>query len=167
MTSRKRVDSTSPRTPEPSEDSELNARRPRESSHQHIKPQLSARLLLKVRTTTPTSQEPSSRNSAWIFSENVCHQLRTSLRTLKLVRDKFTKSYLSVDPPEFQRSNPCSQISSTERPSTNQSTQMRPLPTVLLSKLPSLLVKVMKRLKSSCFLMLPHFPWVLRPLVVL
>merc|ERR1712159_247100 len=114
----------------------------------------SARPLLKVRTTTPTSQEPSSRSSVWTSSENVCHQLRTSSRTLKLVRDKFTKSYLLVDPLEFQRSNQCSQISSTERPSTSPSTQMRPLPTVLLSKLPSLPDKVTRRLKSSCFLML-------------
>merc|ERR1719454_677582 len=115
LTSRRRLDSISKRTQEPSEDSELNARRPRESSQVHIKPQLSARPLLKVRTTTQISPEPNLRNSAWTFSENVCLQLRMSLRMLKLVRDKFMKSSLSVDLPESQRSNPCSQISSTER----------------------------------------------------
>merc|ERR1712176_1626764 len=104
--------------------------------------QLSARPLLKVRITTPTSQEPSSRNSAWTSSENVCHQLRMYLRILKLVRDKSTKSFLSVDLPEFQRSNPCFLISSMERLSTNQSTQMRPLLTELLSKPLSLPDKV-------------------------
>merc|ERR1711998_197178 len=57
LISRRRLDSISPRTQEPSEDSELNARRPRESSQVHIKPQLSARPLLKVRTTTPTSPD--------------------------------------------------------------------------------------------------------------
>merc|ERR1719223_67048 len=78
LTSRRNLVSISPRTPELSEDSEPNARRPREFSPPHIKPQLSARLLLKVRTTTPTSLEPSSRSSAWTYSENVCHQSRTS-----------------------------------------------------------------------------------------
>merc|ERR1712100_521315 len=141
LISRRRLDSTSPRIQEPSEDSELNARKLRESSQVHIKPQLSARPLLKVRTTTPTSQEPSSRNSAWISSENVCLQSRTSSRMLKLVRDKFTKSFLSVDLPESQRSNLCSPISSTERPSTNPSTLMRLLLTELLSKLLSSLDK--------------------------
>merc|ERR1712157_61079 len=106
-------------------------------------------------------------NSAWTSSENVCHQLRTYLRILKLVRDKFMKSYLSVDLPEFQRSNPCFLISSTERPSTNQSTQMRPLLTEPLFKLLSLPDKVTRRLKNSYFLMLPHLPWVSRLLVVL
>merc|ERR1719218_118832 len=74
--SRRRLDSTSPRTQELLEDSELNARKLTESSQVHIKPQLSARPLLKVRTTTPTSLELSSRNSAWISSENVCLQSR-------------------------------------------------------------------------------------------
>merc|ERR1711871_1671340 len=166
-TSRRRPDSTSPRTQEPSEDSELNARRPRESSQVHIKPQSSARPLLKVRTTTPTSQEPSSRSSAWISSESACLQLRTSSRMPLSERDKFTKLFLSVDLPESQRFNPCFPISSMERPSTNPSTQMRPSLTVLLSKPLSSLDKETRRLKNFFFLMLPLFLWVSRLLVEL
>merc|ERR1711998_99306 len=167
LISRRRLDSISPRTQEPSEDSELNARRPRESSQVHIKPQLIARPLLKVRTTTPTSPEPSSRSSAWTSSESACLQSRMSSRMLKLVRDKYTKSFLSVDLPESQRFNPCFPISSTERPSTNPSTLMRPLLMELLSKPLFSLDKVTRRPKSFFFSMLPHFPWVLRPLVEL
>merc|ERR1712022_24218 len=107
LISRRRLDLISPRTQEPSEDSELNARRPRESSQVHIKPQLSARPLLKVRATTLTSREPSSRSSAWTSSESACLQSRMSSRMLKLVRDKYTKSFSSVDLPESQRFNPC------------------------------------------------------------
>jgi len=159
-TSRRRVDTISQRTQELLEDLEHNARRQREFFHLHIKPQLSAKPLLKVTITTPTSQELSSKNFARVFSRNVCHQLRTFLRTPKLLRLKFMKSYLLVDQQEFQRSKQCSQISSTERLLTSKLTQMRPSLTELLFKLLSLLDKVMRRLKSSYLLMLPHFPWV-------
>merc|ERR1712086_455097 len=161
-TSRRNLVSISPRTPELSEDSEPNARRPREFFLPHILPQSSARLLLKVRITTPTSPELSSRNSAWISSENVCHQSRTSSRTPVLAKVKSTRSFSSVDPPVSQRFNPCFLISSTERLLTNPSTQMRPSLTVLPSKLLSLPDKVTLRLKNSYSSMSPHFPWVSR-----
>jgi hypothetical protein len=67
-----------PEMPEPSEDSELNAKRQREFFHLLIKPQLNAKLLLKEKTSTPQSLELNSKNSAWISSENVCHPLKMS-----------------------------------------------------------------------------------------
>merc|ERR1719223_2257523 len=166
LTSRRSLELTSREMPELLEDLELNARRLREFSHLHIRPQLSARPLLRVRITTPTSQEPSLKSFAWTFSDSACHQSNPSSRMLKSPRTRFTKSYLSVDPLESPRSNKCFPISSTERFLTNPSIQMRPSLMVLLSRLPSLLDKVMRRPLSFFSSMLPHLLWVSRLLVV-
>merc|ERR1719498_1986173 len=166
LTSRRSLELTLREMPELLEDLELNVRRPRESSHLHIRPQSNVRPLLKVRITTPTSQEPNSKSFAWIFSDSACHQLSPSLRMLRSQRTKFMRSYSLVDQLESPRSNKCSLISSTERLSTNQSTQMRLLLMVLLSKLLFLLDKVTRRPLSSFSSMLPLSLWVSRLLVV-
>merc|ERR1719498_1206003 len=136
LTSRRRLVSTSLRTTDLSEDLEPSARRPRESCPVHIRPQSSVKLWLKVRTITITSLEPSSKSYVWIFSESACHQLRTCLRTLESEKVRFMRLFWSEDPLEFLRSNPCSQTSSTERPLTRVSTQMRPSPMEPLSRPP-------------------------------
>merc|ERR1712146_724085 len=59
---------------------------PREFSQLLIRPQSSARLLLRVKTTTPTFPEPSSRSSAWTSSDSACHQSSLSSRMLRLAR---------------------------------------------------------------------------------
>ena len=61
------------------------------------------------------------------------------------------KLFSSVVQPVFLRSNKCSQTSSTVRPLTDPSTQMRLLPMVPLYKLPFLMVKVQRLLKISYF----------------
>ena len=96
--------------------------RQRKFSHLRIKPQLNANFWLKVKITTLISQELNSWNCAWISSENVCHQSRTSSRIPLLVKVKYTKSFLSEVQLESRRFNQCSKISSMVRPSTSPST---------------------------------------------
>lgn len=62
------------KTQELSEDLEPNAKKPREFFPQHIKLQLNAKLYVKEKITIQISQEPNSKNSVWIFSENVFPQ---------------------------------------------------------------------------------------------
>jgi predicted component of type VI protein secretion system len=74
MTSRKKLEMTFLKTQELSEDLEHNVRKLREFFHLHIKLQLNVKHFVKEKITIPPSQEPNSKNSAWISSENVFHQ---------------------------------------------------------------------------------------------
>ena len=79
------------------------------------------------------------------------------LKMLNLEKVKSMKSSLSEDLLEFQKFNNFFKNSSMEKLLTNQSTQMKQSLMELLFKLPFLLDKVTKKLKSFYFLMLPHF----------
>ena len=85
------------------------------------------------------------------------------LKMLNLEKVKSMKSYLSEDLLEFQKFNNFFKNSSMEKLLTNQSTQMKQSLMELLFKLPFLLDKVTKKLKSFYFLMLPHFLLELKP----
>ena len=154
------------KTQELSEDSEHNVRKQKEFFHLHIKLQLNVKLYVKEKITTLISQELNSKNSVWISSENVFHQQKMYLKMLNLEKVKSMKSYLSEDLLEFQKFNNFFKNSSMEKLLTNQSTQMKQSLMELLFKLPFLLDKVTKKLKSFYFLMLPHFLLELKQLEV-
>jgi len=80
-----------------SEDFVLNVKKPKESFHLQLRLPLSAKLLLRVKTSTSKSLVPSLKSSASTFSSNVSLQLKMSSRTLKFQKDKSTKLFLSVD----------------------------------------------------------------------
>lgn len=88
------------------------------------------------------------------------------LKMLNLEKVKSMKSSLSEDLLEFQKFNNFFKNSSMEKLLTNQSTQMKQSLMELLFKLPFLLDKVTKKLKSFYFLMLPHFLLELKQLEV-
>jgi hypothetical protein len=74
MTSRKKLEMIFLKIQELSEDLEHNVKKPREFFHLHIKLQSNVKLFAKEKITIPIFQELNSRNSVWIFSENVFHQ---------------------------------------------------------------------------------------------
>ena len=88
------------------------------------------------------------------------------LKMLNLEKVKSMKSSLSEDLLEFQKFNNFFKNSSMEKLLINQSTQMKQSLMELLFKLPFLLDKVTKKLKSFYFLMLPHFLLELKQLEV-
>lgn len=145
---------------------EPNAKRQSVFSHQPIKLKLSAKPSLMVKITLPQSPVLNSRNFALTFSDNACPQSNKSSRIQTWASPKFTKSSSLVVQPESPRFKPSSLTSSTERPSTDQSTPMRLLLTVLPSKLLFSTVKVQRPSRISSFSMLFPFPKVSRPLVV-
>jgi len=123
-------------------------------------------VLLKVKIYSSLLLDLNSNNFAYHYSKLLLNQLKTVSEMLKLPKIKFMKSSWLVDLQEFQRLSTCLKISSTEKLQIDLLTQMKLLLTVLLSKLLLSLVLAVKKLAPFFFLMLSHFPLVLKPLEV-
>jgi len=124
-------------------------------------------VLLQVKIYSSLLPDLNSNNFAYHYSKLHLNQLKIASEMLKFPKIKFMKSSWLVDPLEFQRLSTCLKISSTEELQIDLLTQMKLLLMVLLSKLLLSLVLVVKKLTQFSFLMLSHFPLVLKPLEVL
>ena len=76
--------------------------------------------------------ELNLKNSVYLFSKTVFHQLKKYSKTQEWPKTKFMKSYWSEDPLEFLKFANFYKISSMEKNQTDQSTQMK----LLLMELP-------------------------------
>jgi len=148
------------------EDLERNAKKLRDSYPLPLKLKSKLMVLLKVKIYSSLLLDLNSNNFAYHYSKLLLNQLKTVSEMLKLPKIKFMKSSWLVDLLEFQRLSTCLKISSTEKLQIDLLTQMKLLLMVLLSKLLLSLVLAVKKLAPFFFLMLSHFPLVLKPLEV-
>merc|ERR1712038_714476 len=132
-------------------------------------PRLTLRLtpsLMELITMLP-SLALVSRTCVWISSRSAWTLWRRYFAMPRLPREQLMRLFLLEDLPVSLRYRVCFPSSSTERNHASLSTQMR----LLLMELPYRLLSFLERtsLRSSLsffFLMLPHFPSVLRLLEV-
>ena len=136
------------------------------SPHPH-RPRSRSTPFTKVLISIHPSLALDSRNFARTSSAPQWSQLSACSETPRSTNLPFMKSSWSVVLPVFLRSRNSFPTFSMARNPTNPSTPTKPLPTVLLFKLlfcPAIHPQNLPT-RSSC-LMLRHYRWVLRPLVV-
>lgn len=144
------------------EDSEPNARRPRECCQLSCKLRSMSMPSRTERTCPSLWQEPSSRSSAETTSRTLWSQSSRFSTTPRSARARSMILFLLEDPQESQWSRSCWPSSSTESSWTDPSTQTRLLPTELPYK-PLYWTRKRARLwtRFSCW-MSPHCLWELR-----
>ena len=120
----------------------------------------------RVSTSTPLSLVPVSRNCARTSSAALLSPSRRFSVTQRSIRATYTKSSSLVVQLVSRALSSSYLTSSTARSPTSQSTPMRPLHTVQLSRRPFFLVTPLRRRKTCSCWMSPLFRSVSRPLVV-
>lgn len=113
------------------------------------------------------SLELNSNKLTLISSRKLLNHSSSLLKVLTWKRLKLTKSFWSVDQQEFLKLDNLSKNSSTVNSPTLVLILMRLSAMVLLSKVVSFAVKILKMEKESSLLMLHLFHWALKLLVEL
>ena len=158
----KRNKSTLRTTQEPSDDSELSVKKPKESWVQRPKPQSKLTPWPSPKTSQWPSPELNSRNSVWRCSSKPSLQSKRFWKIQEWARTKFTMLSWSVDRPEFPKLLNCSKNISMENNPTNPSILMKPLLMEPQSKPQSWKVMEMKPSTHVFCSMLLHYHSVLK-----